>query len=194
MKLAIINYRAGNIRSVAFALERLGLSPELTDEPAKIRRADKLIFPGVGEASSAMAALEASHLADVLRECQQPLLGICLGMQLLCAHSEEGPAEGLGHFAARVRHFPPSAGKVPHMGWNSIHDLRGPLFEGVAEGSYVYFVHSYYVPPSAETCATCTYGLPFSAALQRGNIFATQFHPEKSGATGEQILRNFLRL
>lgn len=192
--IAVVKYGAGNIRSVLSALYRLGYEGIVTDDPDTIRCADKVIFPGVGEASQAMKALREKGLDDVLRSLTQPFLGICLGMQLMCSFSEEGDTEGLGIFPERVIRFPSSAdSKVPHMGWNSISDLKGPLFGSVSEGSFMYFVHSYYVPLSQNTAATCSYGgIEFSAALAEDNFMGTQFHPEKSGSSGERILSAFL--
>lgn len=194
MEVAILKYNAGNIRSVDFALKRLGVSAEITDDPAKIRKAGRVIFPGVGEASTTMEYLKARKLDQLLISLTQPVLGICLGQQLMCIHSEEGDTPCIGIFETPVAHFPEGQEKVPHMGWNSLREVNGPLFEGGLEGAYVYFVHSYYVPVSAETAATTDYILPFAASMQKGNFFATQFHPEKSGDAGRQILSNFLRL
>jgi len=195
MKIAIIKYNAGNVVSVLNALERLGHTATVTDDPTELRAADRVIFPGVGEARAAMDYLQARALPEVLRSLTQPVLGICLGLQLLCAHSEERDTPCIGVFPNRVRLFPAEPGhKVPHMGWNSLIDLRHPLFDGVAPSSHVYFVHSYYADLSAETAAVCHYGLPFSAALQHGNFYAVQFHPEKSGDVGAKILSNFLTL
>jgi glutamine amidotransferase len=191
MKVAIVKYNAGNIHSVRLALNRLGVEPLVTDDPQALLSADRVIFPGVGEASTAMSYLRTRGLDEVLLRLQQPVLGICLGLQLLCSHSEENDTLGLGVFPVTVRKFPPED-KVPHMGWNSIDHLHGPLFEGVAEESYVYFVHSFFAELSEFTIARANYIVPFSAALQRDNYFAVQFHPEKSGKTGEKILRNFL--
>jgi glutamine amidotransferase len=194
MKLAILQYNAGNIRSVSFALERLGVEPLLSEDPEVLRSADKIIFPGVGEASSAMAYLRARRLDALICELRQPLLGICLGLQLMCRHSEENDTPCLGIFPAQVRRFPDAGLKVPHMGWNTLDDCRGPLLEGLGEQPWAYFVHSYYAEPIAETQARTHYGLPFSAVIQRDNFYATQFHPEKSGETGAKILENFLRI
>jgi glutamine amidotransferase len=196
MKVAIVKYNAGNIQSVRFALSRLGVEePILTDDPDLIRAADKVIFPGQGEASSAMKSLHAAGLVDVLKNLKQPFLGVCLGMQLMCAYSEENDTEGIGIISERVIRFKPDQGvKVPHMGWNSIYDLRSPLFAGVADEEFIYFVHSYYVPKCNETIAECDYQLPFSAAIQKDNFFAVQAHPEKSADTGMKILENFLKL
>lgn len=200
--IALLDYGAGNIRSVQNALQRLGVSATLTHDPAVVRQADKVIFPGVGAAGPAMLQLRETGLDVLLPQLQQPVLGICLGMQLMCTHSEEGDVAGLGIFDAPVLRFP-ATGKVPHMGWNDCRDLRGPLFAGEAVvadveagetlGTY-YFVHSYYVPVCADTSATCDYLLPFSAALQRDNFHAVQFHPEKSGPHGQALLHNFLSL
>ncbi len=195
-KIAVIKYNAGNIQSVLFALERLGVTAIWTDDPGEIRRADYVIFPGVGEASSAMRHLRERGLDVVIRELRQPVLGICLGLQLFCRHSEENDTECLGIFNVDVRKFNGADGrlKVPHMGWNTLQQLQGPLFEGIQAESYAYFVHSYFAEISPETIATTEYGTPFSAALQHDNFYAVQFHPEKSGTTGQRILHNFLRL
>jgi glutamine amidotransferase len=208
MNLAIVKYNAGNIFSVECALKRLGVEATLTDDPALLRSADKVIFPGVGEAATTMSHLQARGLDGVIRSLRQPVLGICLGMQLMCRHSEEGDAPCLGIFDVDVKRFPAEisspqsdplaedAGplKVPHMGWNTLTDLRGPLFKGMTAGEYVYFVHSFYVPVNDHTAAVTDYILPFSASLHKDNFYATQFHPEKSGPAGERILRNFLEL
>jgi len=196
MDIAIVKYNAGNIFSVVNALRRLGVEPTLTDDPQRLRRADKVLFPGQGEASGAMAYLSSHGLVDVIRSLSQPVLGICIGQQLLCRHSEEGDTDCIGIFDADVKRFSPQRheDKVPAMGWNSLHDLRGPLFEGLSEQPYVYFVHSYYVPLCACTAATADYILPYSAALMKDNFYTCQFHPEKSGDVGERILENFLRL
>ncbi len=191
MKVAIVKYNAGNIHSVRLALERLGITPTVTDEAKALQSADRVIFPGVGEASTAMTYLKARGLDEVLLRLRQPVLGICLGLQLLCAHSEENDTPGLGLFPVPVRKFPPKD-KVPHIGWNAITNLKGPLFAGLNEESYVYFVHSYYAELSEWTIARGDYIVPFSAALQKDNFFAVQFHPEKSGPVGERILKNFL--
>ena len=193
MDLVIVNYGAGNIQSIRFAFQRLGYSLELSADPERIRRADKVIFPGVGEASSAMAKLTESGLDKVIPELKQPVLGICLGMQLMCNSSEEGPTTGLGIFDASVLRFPGDL-KVPQIGWNSIHELRSPLFEGLQEGAHIYLVHSYYAPLSRDTIAVSEYGFPYSAALARDNFYGVQFHPEKSSAPGARILENFLKL
>ncbi len=193
MKVSIIKYNAGNIRSVDHALKRLGISAGITDDPSVIRRSDRVIFPGVGEAATTMKYLRERGLDSLIRDLTQPVLGICLGQQLMCSRSDEGGTPCIGIFDQLVKRFP-DRGKVPHMGWNSIGHLKGPLFREVEEGSYVYFVHSFYVPESEETVARTDYMVPFSAAMQRDNFFATQFHPEKSGETGERILSNFLKL
>lgn len=193
MSIVIIKYNAGNIHSVRLALNRLGVEPLVTDDPDEIRSADRVIFPGVGEASTAMEYLNNNNMTDVIRNLQQPFLGICLGLQLMCAHSEENDTECLKVFDVVVKKFPP-LDKVPHMGWNTISGLKGPLFAGVKDGDFVYFVHSFYAEKSGCTIAETNYILPFSAALQQDNYYAVQFHPEKSGKVGEQILRNFLKL
>ncbi len=192
---AILKYNAGNVQSVLFALERLGEHAVWTDDPRQLEAADRVIFPGVGEASSAMAYLRARGLDQLIMSLRQPVLGICLGLQLFCRHSEEGDTTCLGIFDTPVRRFSGGDGsKVPHMGWNTIYELKGPLFEGVSTRSYVYFVHSFYAKNCASTHARCDYAETFSAALQRNNFFAVQFHPERSGMVGQQILSNFLRL
>lgn len=196
MKVAIVKYNAGNIYSVIHALKRLGVEPLFTDDPALLANADKVLFPGQGEASNAMQYLREHKLDKVIRRLKQPLLGICIGQQLLCKHSEEGDVDCLGIFDTEVRRFQPARheDKVPHMGWNTLRDTRSKLFEGFTEEEYAYFVHSYYVPLCHETAATTDYIIPFSAAMQRDNFYATQFHPEKSGSVGERILKNFLAL
>ena len=191
--IAIIKYNAGNIKSVENAIRRLGYDCTVTDDEAMIRNAEKVIFPGVGEAGSAMKYLKEHHLDILLRSLKQPTLGICLGQQLMCAYSEEGDTACLGIFDAVVRKFPPLE-LVPHMGWNNMEDLKGDLFSGISELDNVYFVHSYYAELSDETIAGCRYILPFSAAMQKDNYYATQFHPEKSAGVGERILKNFLML
>lgn len=193
MSIVIIKYNAGNIHSVRLALNRLGVEPLVTDDPDEIRSADRVICPGVGEASTAMEYLNNNNMTDVIRNLQQPFLGICLGLQLMCAHSEENDTECLKVFDVVVKKFPP-LDKVPHMGWNTISGLKGPLFAGVKDGDFVYFVHSFYAEKNGCTIAETNYILPFSAALQQDNYYAVQFHPEKSGKVGEQILRNFLKL
>lgn len=193
---AIVKYNAGNVRSVLLALERLGEQAVWTDDPATLRSADRVIFPGVGEASSAMAYLRERGLDEVLRSLQQPVLGICLGLQLFCRHSEEGDTNCLGIFDVEVKKFSGQNGtlKVPHMGWNTLENTRGTLFEDLGAEPYVYFVHSFYAQTNQYTTAACRYGETFSAALQRNNFYAVQFHPEKSGLTGQRILQQFLRL
>jgi len=195
MKTVIIKYNAGNVQSVMYALERIGASYLLTDDEAEIRSADKVIFPGVGEASTAMAYLREKGLDQVIPSLKQPVLGTCVGMQLLCRYSEEGDTTCMGVFDVDVRRFPAKQGyKVPHMGWNSIRDLRGPLLKGIQENAYVYFVHSYCAQISQDTIASCTYSQPFSAMLQKDNFYAAQFHAEISGNIGQRILENFLKL
>ncbi|MFM9905742.1 MAG: imidazole glycerol phosphate synthase subunit HisH [Pyrinomonadaceae bacterium] len=194
MNVAIIKYNAGNTASVANALRRLGVEATVTDDADELRSAEKVIFPGVGEASSAMAYLRERSLDKVINGLTQPVLGICLGMQLMCSFSEENDTRGLGILPNRVLRFAPGSLKVPHTGWNRISKLNSPLFEGVAEHSYFYFVHGFYVEASADTTAAAEYGLEFSAAISRDNFQAVQFHPEKSGDAGEKILKNFLSL
>lgn len=196
MNVAIIKYNAGNIYSVDYALKRLGITPVITADPELIIKADKVIFPGVGEAFTTMEYLKAHQMTDLIRGLKQPVLGICLGMQLMCRYSEEGNADCLGIFDVDVKRFIPQRheDKVPHMGWNTITGLKGGLFSPALENQFVYFVHSYYVPLNADTAATTEYILPFSASLHKDNFYATQFHPEKSGSVGEQILKNFLNL
>ncbi len=196
MKIAIVKYNAGNIRSVLNAIHRLGYEAKITDDADELRTADKVIFPGQGEAKTAMEYLRSHGLDRLIRELKQPVLGICIGQQLLCRHSEEGDTDCIGVFDADVVKFKPThhEEKVPQMGWNAISDLRSPLFNGLKENDYVYFVHSFYVPKCEWTIATTDYILPYSAALHKDNFYTTQFHPEKSGSVGEQILRNFLNL
>lgn len=199
MNIVIIKYNAGNIESVNNALNRLGVNAEITADHDKIRKADKVIFPGVGEASTTMAYLRKQGLDQLIVSLKQPVLGICLGLQLMCSHSEENNTDCLGIFDEKVKRFIPKPGeefitKVPHMGWNAIHDLKGDIFASVNEKEYVYFVHSFYAEKSEHTIATCDYINPFSAALHRDNFYATQFHPEKSGMVGAQILDNFLKI
>lgn len=194
---AVVEYDAGNIRSVIHALERLGAADVvLTSDPAAIRAADRVILPGVGDASVVMASLRAAGLAEVVAALTQPVLGICAGMQILCERSEEGDADGLGIFRTKVRRFRPADAslKVPHMGWNSLQDMSGPLFEGLPQPTYAYFVHSFYADVCEDTVAICSHGGNFSAALRRENFLGTQFHPEKSGPAGAAILANFIRL
>jgi glutamine amidotransferase len=191
--IAIIKYNAGNIKSVENALRRLGYDCVVTDSEEIIRTADKVIFPGVGEANSAMQYLKMHHLDNLIKSLTQPTLGICLGQQLMCTYSEENDTECLGIFNADVKKFPPEE-LVPHMGWNNLENLKGNLFTGISVEDNVYFVHSYYAELNNETVATCQYILPFSAAMQKDNFYATQFHPEKSAWVGERILKNFLEL
>ena len=194
--IAIIDYDAGNIRSVGNALERLGAEYELTADPERILAADKVILPGVGNAARAMENLRGRGLCELVKSLRRPVLGICVGMQLMCRDSEEGPVQGLGLFDAHVRRFSetPDA-KVPHMGWNAIGNLDSKLFKGLPGGSFVYFVHSYYAGTGPDTIATCRHGDQlFSAALKYENFYGTQFHPEKSGSVGAAILQNFLAL
>ena len=196
MQVAIVKYNAGNIYSVDYALRRIGITPIITDNRDILMNADKVIFPGQGEAQTTMAYLRKNSLDSLIKELKQPVLGICIGMQLMCAASEEGDTECLGIFDAPVVRFSPSRkeDKVPHMGWNNIYNLTSPIFPEDIEDEYVYFVHSYCVPHNSHTIATCNYVHPFSAALQRDNYYATQFHPEKSGTVGERILRSFIEL
>ena len=193
MKIAIIDYGAGNVQSVLFALKRLGFEGTVTNDWNTIKSADKVIFPGVGEASSAMKMLQESGLDVLIPTLKQPVLGICLGMQLMCEHSEEGNTNGLGIFDVNVVKFSQEV-KVPQMGWNTIYNLKTPLFEGIKENEFMYLVHSFYAPLSENTIATTNYELEYSTALQRDNFYGVQFHPEKSGVFGEQILKNFLNL
>ena len=193
MKIVIINYGAGNIQSIMFAIERLGYKAVLSNNPDEIKAADKVIFPGVGEASYAMKMLKESGLDTLIPTLKQPVFGICLGMQLMCNFSEEGNTKGLGIFDVDVVKFT-SKVKVPQMGWNNIYNLKSDLFKGIAENEYMYLVHSFYAPLCAETIATTNYELEYSSALENDNFYGTQFHPEKSGDIGEQILGNFLKL
>ncbi|MFT6755416.1 MAG: glutamine amidotransferase [Urechidicola sp.] len=191
--IAIIDYNAGNISSVQNALKRLGYESVITRDKDEILRADKVILPGVGEASTAMKYLKKYELDTFIKDIKQPFLGICLGMQLMCTSSEEGTIDCLGIFNAKVKLFPPKE-KVPHIGWNSLYELKGDLFKEMSAPEDVYFVHSFYAELCEETSAECNYIFPFSAALQKDNFYATQFHPEKSATVGEQILKNFLAL
>ena len=197
MKIVIIKYNAGNIRSVLFALERIGEEALVTDDPSLIRSADKIIFPGVGEASSAMHYLRERNLDRLIQNLEQPVLGVCLGMQLLCAHSEENDTICLGVFNETVKKFIPYQDqplKVPQMGWNNIYDLKSPLFAGVQENTYCYFVHGYYAGLGETTIAKTDYVQPYSSALHKKNFYGVQFHPEKSAGAGERILENFIHL
>jgi imidazole glycerol-phosphate synthase subunit HisH len=191
--IAILKYNAGNIKSVANAVSRLGFETIITDEPAELAAAEKVIFPGVGEAGSAMKYLRERGLDKTLISLKQPVLGICLGMQLLCRNSEEADTKCLGIFNSEVRLFPPVE-KIPHMGWNNFLTLKGNLYTGITKNDDVYYVHSYYAEIASCTSATCDYILPFSASMQNDNFFATQYHPEKSAEVGEKILLNFLQL
>ncbi|MBS7372309.1 MAG: imidazole glycerol phosphate synthase subunit HisH [Bacteroidaceae bacterium] len=194
MKVAVVKYNAGNIQSVMNALRRVGVDPVLTDNPVELRKADRVIFPGQGEASHAMEYLQTHGLDQVIKSLTQPVLGICIGQQLMCEHSEEGNVDCLGIFPAQVLRFHPQKHeqKVPHMGWNQLENVQDPLLEGINEGAFVYFVHSFYVPTTDYTIATTNHILSFSSAMRKGNFMATQFHPEKSGSVGERILTNFL--
>ena len=196
MQIAIVKYNAGNIYSVVNAMKRLGIEPILTDDPELLSKAEKVLFPGQGNAKEAMTYLKAHHLDQVIANLKQPVLGICVGQQLLCKHSEEGDVDCIGIFDAEVKRFSPQRheDKVPAMGWNEIYDVSTPLLKGLGEHPYTYFVHSYYVPVSNETIATANYILPYSAAMHKDNFYTCQFHPEKSGKIGEQILKNFLEL
>jgi glutamine amidotransferase len=194
--VAIVKYNAGNIYSVDYGLKRLGVEPVITADPETLRRADRVIFPGQGEAGTTMQYLRQHGLDRIIRDLRQPVLGICIGMQLLCSHSEEGDTDCLGVFDAPVVKFRPERheDKVPHIGWNSLHNLESDLYAGLADSDFVYFVHSFYVPLNDSTIATTDYILPFSASLHKNNFYATQFHPEKSGKVGEKILKNFLEI
>lgn len=199
MNIVIIKYNAGNIESVKNALNRLGVNAEITADPEKIKNADKVIFPGVGEASTTMDYLRKHKLDKLIVSLEQPVLGICLGLQLMCSHSEENNTDCLGIFDEKVKRFIPKPGKeyitkVPHMGWNALKDLKSGIFSKEIENQYVYFVHSYYAGLGEHTIATCNYINQFSAALQKDNFYATQFHPEKSGTIGAKILANFLKI
>lgn len=191
--IAIIKYNAGNIRSVKNALDRLGVESIITDDPTEIRNASKVIFPGVGEAGTAMAYLKERGLDEVITSLHQPFLGICLGMQLMCSFSEEKNTECLGIFDEMVKKFPPK-GLVPHMGWNNFNELKGPLFEGLDNSDNVYFVHSYYAELGKDTIAETDYLIPFTSGLHKDNFYGVQFHPEKSADVGQKILENFLNL
>ena len=193
MKLSIVNYGAGNIKSIQFAFQRLGYDAILTDNPEEIITSDKVIFPGVGEASSAMVKLKQSGLDQLIPTLKQPVLGICLGMQLMCSHSEEGNTTGLGIFDVNVKRFSNNV-KVPQMGWNTISNLKSDLFKGIKEKEYMYLVHSYYAEQCEASIATSDYELEYASALENDNFFGVQFHPEKSSKAGEQLLKNFLKL
>jgi glutamine amidotransferase len=193
MKLIIINYGAGNIKSIQFAFKRLGVDAVLSSNIEEIKAADKVIFPGVGEASSAMRMLKESGLDVIIPELKQPVLGICLGMQLMCNFSEEGNTKGLGIFDVHVKRFSNKV-KVPQMGWNTIANLESKLFEGLSDKDYMYLVHSYYAETNENSIATTAYDISYASALQKGNFYGVQFHPEKSGKSGERILENFLAL
>ena len=202
MDVAIVKYNAGNIYSVVNAMKRLGINPILTDDAEMLQKADRVLFPGQGQAKEAMEYLKAHHLDQVIRDLKQPVLGICVGQQLLCRHSEEGDVDCIGIFDVDVKRFQPQRheDKVPAMGWNEIYDLKTDLYKGFGKSSealrhpYSYFVHSYYVPLCEDTIATADYILPYSASLHKDNFYTCQFHPEKSGKVGEQILKNFLEI
>ncbi len=196
MKVVMIKYNAGNIRSLQFALQRLGVEPIITDDAEEILSADRIIFPGVGEASSAMRYLKERNLHEVIISAKQPFLGICLGMQLMCMDSEENKTQCLGVFSQQVKRFESSDPllKIPQIGWNQITELKSDLFYGIEEGSYCYFVHSFYAEIGNETIAKADYCSPFSSALHKENFYGVQFHPEKSAETGEHIIRNFLNI
>ena len=196
MDVAIVKYNAGNIYSVVNALKRLGIEPTLTDDAEALQKADRVFFPGQGHAAKAMEYLKARKLDEVIRDLKQPVFGICVGQQLLCKHSEEGDADCIGIFDAEVKRFQPERheDKVPCMGWQKLYDPTSPLMANLGEDPYVYFVHSYYVPVCEETIATADYILPYSASMHKDNFYTCQFHPEKSGKVGEQILKNFLEL
>jgi glutamine amidotransferase len=195
MKLAIIKYNAGNIQSVLYALERLGAEAEVTDNAEKIMSADKVLFPGVGEASSAMQSLKVNKLDKIIKELKQPVFGICVGMQLLCEHSEENDTECLGVVPVKVKKFksPDQTIKVPQIGWNNIYHLKSVLFKNIEEGSFIYNVHSYYAEDSEYTIAHCNYGVGYAAAVKKDNFYGVQFHTEKSAEVGDKILQNFIQ-
>ncbi|HEY4800463.1 MAG TPA: imidazole glycerol phosphate synthase subunit HisH [Bacteroidia bacterium] len=193
MKTVVIKYNSGNVQSVLFALERIGVKGILSDHPEEINSADKIIFPGVGEASSAMKFLKEKKLDAVIQNLKQPVLGICLGMQLMCKHSEEGDTDCLGIFPLQVKKFNGKE-KVPQIGWNNIYSLKGKLFDGVKENGFMYFVHGYYAEIGSNACAKTNYILDYSSALQKNNFYGVQFHPEKSSWAGQVILKNFMKL
>ncbi|WKN31068.1 imidazole glycerol phosphate synthase subunit HisH [Porifericola rhodea] len=193
MKVAIIKYNAGNVQSVIYALQRFGLEPKLTDDVEYIQQADKVIFPGQGEASSAIRYLKNNKLDQLITNLTQPVLGICIGLQLMCSHSEEGDTPCLGIFKEKVKKFPPQD-KVPHMGWNTLEAKQSKLLHGLRGDAYLYYVHSYFAEIGEETTASTNYILPFSAVMEKDNFYAIQAHPEKSGKDGELILKNFLDL
>lgn len=193
MNIAIIKYNAGNVQSVIYALQRLGLEPRLTDDSEYIQSADKVIFPGQGEASSAIRYLKSRKLDELIVNLKQPVLGICIGLQLMCSHSEEGDTPCLGIFKEKVRKFPPKD-KVPHIGWNTLETREGKLLQGLREDAFLYYVHSYYAELGPETVGKTQYIVPFSAVMEKDNFYAIQAHPEKSGLEGEIILKNFLAL
>lgn len=194
MNVVLIKYNAGNIQSVLYALERIGIQATVTDDHGRIAAADRVVFPGVGEARSAMDSLKEKNLDQLIPQLKQPVLGICVGMQLLCRHSEERDTTGLGVFDVKVRRFPDGKVKIPQIGWNDIYGLGSGLFKGLEEHSYIYNVHSYYAELSGQTIATAEYGLPYSAALHTNNFYGVQFHTEKSAQTGERVLRNFINI
>ena len=192
MKIALVKYNAGNIQSVIYALNRLGIEPILTDDHETLKSADKVIFPGVGEANAAMRSLKLKNLDTLIPTLKQPVFGICVGQQLLCRHSEENDTKCLGVFDLDVKKFPTEKQKVPQIGWNNIHSVKSLLFENLPEDPFVYFVHSYFSELSHDTIAIADYGIPFSAALHKDNFYAAQFHPEKSSNVGSKILQNFI--
>ncbi len=194
MKLSIIDYGAGNIKSIQFAFQRLGIKAQLTNSPEELINSDKIIFPGVGEASSAMQKLQSTGLDQLIPNLKQPVLGICLGMQLMCHKTTEGNTNALGIFDVDVIKFSNSDLKVPQVGWNAIHSLKGDLFNGISEGEFMYLVHSYYAPKHTKAIALSNYGNDYTVALQHQNFYGVQFHPEKSGRAGEQLLENFIKL
>ncbi len=192
--IAIVAYNAGNIQSVQFALQRLGVEATVTADHQELQCAEKVIFPGVGEASTTMRYLQNNGIDQIIKKLTQPVLGICLGMQLMCSHSEEGNVDCLGIFEENIKQFSPSNGKVPHMGWNNIYNLESRLFTDIKEDSDVYFVHSYYAEKGPHCISTTDYGLPYASAMQKDNFYAVQFHPEKSSEVGSKILENFMKL